>query len=102
MNQLATLEGTRLATRAYTPSVAPEKMKFEIKRWTDPTNGPQAKVQLTFNSRINTTYQLQKSTDLVSWSNVGTTLAGNNGPVLMSDTLGGQKAFYRVQWTQAS
>lgn len=102
MNQLATLEGTRLATRAYTPSVAPEKMKFDIKRWTDPTNGPQAKVQLTFNSRINTTYQLQKSTDLVSWSNVGTPLAGNNGPVLMSDTLAGVKAFYRVQWTQSS
>lgn len=99
MNQLATLETTR---RAYSPSVAPENQKFEILRWTDPALGVQAKVQLTFDSRINTNYQLQKSTYLIGWNNVGAVIAGNNGPVLMSDTFAGTKAFYRIQWTQVS
>jgi choline-sulfatase len=102
MNQLATLETTRLAPRAFAPSIAPEKTKFEIKRWTDPTLGEQAEVQITFLSRINTNYQMQKSTDLVQWANVGAVVIGNNGPVLMSDAFEGGKAFYRVQWASAS
>lgn len=102
MSQLSTLESTRLAPRAFAPSIAPEQMKFEIKRWTDPTLGPQAAVQLTFLSRLNTNYQMQKSTDLVSWNNIGDLVVGNNGPVLMSDTLAGEKAFYRVQWAAAN
>jgi arylsulfatase A-like enzyme len=102
MNQLATLETTRLAPRAFTPSVAPEKLKFEIKRWTDPMLGAQAKIQLTFLSRINTNYQMQKSTDLVQWANTGPVVVGNNGPVLMSDTVAGDKAFYRIQWSAAT
>lgn len=102
MNQLSTLEGTRLAPRAYSPSVPPENLKFEIKRWTDPTLGPQAKVQLTFLSRLNTNYQMQKSTDLVGWTDTGPVVAGNSGKLLMSDTLEGEKAFYRVQWVAAT
>ena len=102
MNQLATLETTRLAPRAFAPSVAPQQMKFAIKRWTDPTLGDQAKAQLTFVSCLNTNYQMQKSTDLINWANVGPIVAGNNGLVLMSDTLVGEKAFYRVQWAAAS
>ncbi len=64
MDQLATLETTRLAPRALPPSVAPEQIKLEVKRWSDPTLGDQAKVQLTFVSRLNTNYQLQRSTDI--------------------------------------
>jgi len=102
MNQLSTLEGTRLAPRAFAPSVSPENMRLQVKRWTDPTKGPQASVQITFNSRLNTTYKLQKSTDLVEWTSIGTELTGNNGLVLMSDTLEEDKAFYRIQWAAAS
>ncbi|QIF03849.1 sulfatase-like hydrolase/transferase [Roseimicrobium sp. ORNL1] len=102
MGQLATLETTRLAPRSFAPSIAPEQTKFEIKRWTDPTLGEQAEVQITFLSRINTNYQMQKSTDLVLWANVGSVVIGNNGPVLMSDAFQGGKAFYRVQWASAS
>jgi len=102
MNQLATLETTRLAPRAYAPSTTPQNLKMEIKRWTDATLGAQAAVQITFLSQINTSYQLQKSTDLINWSDTGAALTGNNGPVLMSDTLAGARAFYRVQWSAAS
>jgi hypothetical protein len=102
MNQLATLESTRLAPRAYAQSIPPENLKIEIKRWTDATLGAQAAVQITFVSRINTTYQMETSTDLVNWSDAGSPLAGNNGPVLMSDTLSGPRAFYRVRWSAAS
>lgn len=102
MNQLASLEGTRLASRAFSPSAPPENLKFEIVRWTDPALGPQARVQLTFLSRLNTNYQMQKSTDLVSWTDTGSVVAGNSGKLLMSDTLEGEKAFYRVQWAASS
>jgi choline-sulfatase len=102
MDQLAILETTRLAPRALPSSVAPEQLKFDIKRWSDPVLGDQAKVQLTFVSRINTNYQLQRSSDLIQWTDVGPVLAGNNGPVLLSDTLATEKAFYRVRWAAAS
>lgn len=102
MNQLATMEATRLAPRAYAPSIAPENMKFEIIRWTDPTLGAQAKAQLTFLSRLNTNYQMQKSTDLISWTNTGDVALGNNGMIVMGDTLTDEKAYYRVQWSAAS
>ncbi len=114
MNQLAILETTRLAVRPYSPSVPPGNQDFQILRWTDPTLGPQAMVQLTFDSCINTNYQLQKSTDLVEWDdvvnsfdptgdpvNIGS-FSGTNGPMLMSDTFTGAKAFYRIQWSAAS
>ena len=102
MQQLSTLEDTRLAPRAYSPSVAPENLKLEIKRWTDPVLGAQAKVQLTFLSRLNTNYQLQRSTDMVTWTNAGAPAVGNSGTIMMSDTLDAEKAFYRVQWNAAS
>ena len=102
MNQLATMESTRLAPRAYAASIAPENMKFEIVRWTDPELGAQAKAQLTFLSRLNTNYQMQKSTDLITWTSTGPVAIGNNGLIVMGDTLVDEKAFYRVQWSAAS
>jgi len=98
MSQLSELEQTRLAARAYSPSIPPEDLKFEVLRWTDPDLGAQAKVQLTFVSRLNTSYQMQRSNDLVVWTNAGPVVAGNSGKIVMSDGLGQDKAFYRVQW----
>lgn len=104
MAQLAALEGEggRLAPREPSPSVAPEDLRFEIVRWTDPDLGAQARVQITFYSRHNTSYQLQKSPDLVAWSDSGSVVSGNGGKILLSDTLDSEKAFYRIQWTPAS
>ncbi len=101
MNQLADLGTTRLAPRAYSPAQAPKEMKFEVKRWTDPDLGPQAKVQLTFYSQLKTSYQLQKSTDLIAWSNLGAAVPGNNSLILMSDTMDDPNAFYRIVWDAA-
>ena len=100
-NQLEQLENTRLAPRPYSPSVAPEKVCLEIKRW-EAGGMPQAAVQVSFYSRHNTTYQLQKSTDLVTWSNAGDPVPGNGGLILLSDALDGEKAFYRIQWQENS
>lgn len=102
MDKLAVLETTRLAPRSYADSVAPEKLRIETLRWVDPKLGPQAKVQLTFFSRLNTRYQLQKSVDLVTWSDTGPVVVGNSGMIVMSDTLDSEKAFYRIQWSAAS
>ncbi|HWL52860.1 MAG TPA: sulfatase-like hydrolase/transferase [Chthoniobacteraceae bacterium] len=98
---LATLATTRLAPRPYAASVAPEDLKLVTKRWVDPENGPQAKVQLTFFSRLNTHYRLERSTDLVNWTDTGASAVGNGGMVLMSDDLNAEKAFYRIQWSEA-
>jgi choline-sulfatase len=101
-NQLAELEETRLAPRPYSPSVAPEESSFEIKRWVDPDLGPQAKVQLTFYSRLNTNYQMQKSSDLVTWSDSGPLIPGNSAMLVMEDTVSAEKEFYRIKWSPAS
>lgn len=98
--QLSTLETTRLAPRPYTPSVGPDKVNIEIKRWEE-GGVPQAAVQLSFYSRHNTTYQLQKSLDLVNWSDTGSSVPGNGGLILLSDSMDSDKAFYRVRWQQS-
>lgn len=101
MKQLATLETTRLAPRAPTAAAAPEDLGIEVKRWTDSVLGPQAKVQITFLSRLNTQYQLQRSPDLIRWDNAGDPVPGNSGTIVMSDSLENGKAFYRIQWSPA-
>ena len=102
MNRLAILETTRLAPAPYASSVSPGDVNLEIKRWDDPTNGPQAKVQVSFYSRLNTNYQLQRSSDLVTWNDTGGSVPGNGSVVVMTDVLDADKAFYRVQWAEAT
>lgn len=101
MTELASLETTRLAPRPYAPSISPGDVNLEIKRWTDPVNGPQVKVQVSFYSRLNTNYQLQKSTDLVVWADTGASVPGNGSLIVLFDELDSEKAFYRVQWAEA-
>jgi hypothetical protein len=39
---------------------------------------------------------------LVTWSNLGDAVPGNNGLIMMCDTLAKEKAFYQIQWGSAS
>jgi hypothetical protein len=49
----------------------------------------------------NWTYMLQRSTDLMTWSNVPPCVSGNGGVFILSDTNAPvTHAFYRVSATQ--
>ena len=95
--QQETGPGGRLASTPLNAPAAPQDLKLKIVPWTDGTT-PKTSVQITFYSRENTSYQIQKSTNLTTWTNVGSAIVGNNGPVLRNDDLVDAKAFYRLQW----
>ena len=96
-----TSPGGRLVATPLNAPAAPEKLKIAIVRWQD--NGTDhVLVQITFVSRENTRYQIEKSTDLTHWTAVGTAIVGNNGPVLYNDTMTEPKAFYRIRWSAVS
>jgi hypothetical protein len=98
--QQETGSGGRLVTTPLNAPAPPQDLKLQIVRWTDSiTLTPRVAVQITFLSRENTNYQIQKSTNLTVWNNVGSLILGNNGPVLYNDTLVEDKAFYRIQWS---
>ena len=57
--------------------------------------------QTQFNTYTNSHYALQRSTNILSWSEVTDPVAGNGGVVVLSDTNAvADKAFYRVRVDQ--
>ena len=93
-----TSPGGRLAATPLNGPAGPEKLKIAIVRWQD-SGTDHVAVQITFVSRENTRYQIQKSTDLTGWTDLGAPIIGNNGPVLYNDSLVEPKAFYRIRWS---
>ncbi len=93
-----TSPGGRLAATPLNGPAGPEKLKIAIVRWQD-SGTDHVAVQITFVSRENTSYQIQKSTDLTGWTDLGAPIIGNNGPVLYNDSLVEPKAFYRIRWS---
>ena len=93
-----TSAGGRLAATPLNGPAGPEKLKIAIVRWQD-SGTDHVAVQITFVSRENTSYQIQKSTDLTGWTDLGAPIIGNNGPVLYNDSLVEPKAFYRIRWS---
>ncbi len=94
---LATAVADRLQPRPTAPATAPRDLKIEVVQWSDDA-GPHKRAQLTFYSQFGTSYQLQRSTDLVTWTDVDDAIPGNNGPVLRHYELSGEKVFYRIEW----
>lgn len=94
---LAAAVADRLQPRPASAPAGPGDIKIQIVQWTD-GNGPHERVQLTFFSRFNETYQLQRSIDLLTWTDLDDPIPGNNGPVLRHYDLSDTRAFYRVQW----
>lgn len=60
------------------------------------TDETEDRIELKFQSRWGSNYQLQRSTGLQNWMDVGDPVPGNNGPILMSEALSDDRAFYRV------
>ena len=97
---LAAAATSRLQPRSANAPVAPENLDLAVVRYSD-AGGAHTRVQLTFLSRADETYQVQSSTDLLTWSDLEAPIMGNNGPILRHYELVEPKAFYRLQWAAA-
>jgi arylsulfatase A-like enzyme len=100
-NNLAAAAASRLQPRSANAPVPPEQLKLAVVRYSD-SGGAHVKVQITFLSRSDETYQVQKSNNLVDWPDLGDSIVGNNGPILRSYDMSEEKAFYRIQWAVRS
>lgn len=56
--------------------------------------------QFKLSSATNTTFGIQSSTNLVTWTNIGSGTTGTNGLLIFQDTNapGSQRRFYRAYW----
>jgi hypothetical protein len=77
----------------------PQNVAVELLAWTDDQGVAQEDLLITWISRNTTQYQLQTSQDKVTWTNVGETIEGNNGPLLITLPYTGTNAFYRLSWS---
>ncbi|HTI69000.1 MAG TPA: sulfatase-like hydrolase/transferase [Candidatus Limnocylindria bacterium] len=95
---LAVAAAARLQPRPPGAIVPPTNITIDVVNWTDDTEVSHTNVEVQFISRSGEQYQIQQSTDLVNWSNLGPVLIGNNGPILESFGLPGERAYYRIQY----
>ena len=116
MQDLALAGALRLQPLPPKPPVPPDDLQVQVVRYED-SSGAQVQVQVTFISRSQEVYYLQRSLDLVTWENV-TTLAcgatpsnpppmipppvvGNNGPIALCTPFVEGRAYYRLVWAAA-
>lgn len=98
VKQLAVAVKTKLQPLPVQPAVPPQNFSIGQVNWTDDYGQPQSSIQITWLSRSSTVYQLQLSTDNVTWTNVGAPVPGNNGPVILTQPLTGLNIAYRLAW----
>lgn len=100
MQRLDQVVAERLQSRPVTAPVKAEDVTIRTVRAVE--DGEEKDfIELKFLSRWGSNYQLQRSTGLQDWTNVGDPVAGNNGPILFSQPLSDDRAFYRVVATEA-
>jgi hypothetical protein len=81
------------------PPTPPEDFSVELLTWTNAYGQKQSDLQIRWISRSTTQYQLQMSTDQVTWTNIGVVQEGNNGPMLITQPVTNFQAFYRLAWS---
>ena len=90
----------------YTPTPIPDGMSLIIKKWTRPreeavlapsTFGLEdGNLIISWPTAAGQTYQVQRSTDLESWENIGVALTGNGTPMSYAQLSTADKVFLRV------
>ncbi len=102
MSALPGITATRLQPRPVAAPVMAENVTVRTVAVTPAGgSGPVDVIEIKFLSRWGSAYQLQKTTDLRDWVDLGDPIPGNNGPILVSETLDSSAAFYRVVATAA-
>lgn len=96
MQRLEQVTEARLQPR---PLISPIKADDVVIRTVSVENEngeSEERIELKFHSRWGTHYQLQRSRGLNSWIDIGDPIPGNNGPILLSESLSDDRAFYRL------
>lgn len=104
MDRLSDVVAARLQPRPPGPApVMAENVRIRTVAVTDPdTSATSDWIEIQFLSRWGSDYQLQKTTDLLAgWTDIGSPLPGNNGPMLFAEPLEPKAVFYRVVATAA-
>ncbi len=94
---LAQAVAARLQPRLPGAAVPPENFQTRTVTWTGDGGETQSAIQIAWLSRSTTQYQLQQSADGLTWTNVGETISGNNGPILLCQPSGSLR--YRLAWS---
>ncbi len=95
--RLAAAAAERLQVRPPQAPVKAEDVTIKTATVTDEqTNETTDWIELKFYSRAGSNYQLQRSTGLNNWTDIGDPVPGNNGPIIMTQPLSDDRAFYRV------
>lgn len=82
-----------------TPRAAVPPANFKIKLYEEAgENGDSTIMQLTWMSQSSTQYQLQSSSDMTAWADVGEVFPGNNGPLWVDNVAVDLEKFYRLRW----
>ncbi len=95
---LAAAVASKLTPLAPGDAVEPENFTLAAYQWTDDNDSEQQSIQVTWMSRCSTQYQLQQSDDMITWTDVGEPVAGNNGPMWLNQQVSG-KASFRLVWS---
>lgn len=95
---LAAAMTAKLAPRTPGEAAEPENFKIAAYQWVDENQEEQQAVQVTWLSRCTTQYQVQQSNDMITWTNVGEAVPGNNGPMWLNQQVAG-KMSYRLVWS---
>ncbi len=96
--QLEQAVQTKLQPLPIQPAVPPQNFSIGEINWTDDYGQPQSALQITWLSRSSTEYELQISTDHVTWTSVGYPIPGNNGPIILTQPVTGLNVSYRLAW----
>lgn len=79
-------------------AVPPEQFDIKVYNWLDGDDQKQTELQITWMSSSTTQYQVQSSTNLVTWQDLGDPIPGNNGTLWLNQPVS-DKLFYRLAWS---
>lgn len=79
-------------------AVSPEQFDIKVFNWVDDNDENQTELQITWMSRCTTQYQVQVSSDLVNWDDLGDPMKGTNGILWVNQPVS-DKLFYRLAWS---
>ncbi len=80
----------------------PATPQLNLTHWNDYLGDSKIKLKISFVTRFGGAYQIQKSTDLNAWSDLGPTFLGSNDIVSVEEDAETRPEFYRLKWNGSS
>ena len=98
---LQTSIDTKLTPLAARDAVPPVDLRIKLYKVAQDVGQTSTVMQITWMSDSSTQYQLQSSSDMTTWEDLGEIIPGNNGPIWVDEVAVDPKKFYRVRWSQS-